>query len=186
MMLIRSKNRVLCGIVAMMVAFLSAASFSSAQGSRYAAKGSFYRDKETSYDIFASYLTQERGLSHVFDTNLGGGSMGGGLGVNHFFSRTTGIGSDINIPNNGGSFVDSATLNLLMRWPVGKSGLAPYLSAGGGRGYQPPWQWLGQVGAGLEFRTDAKGGLFVDARYIWGQKEPKDNLLLRAGLRLVF
>jgi hypothetical protein len=122
----------------------------------------------------------------LFETKIHHGSMGGGLGVNYFASPTLGLGVDLNIPNNGGSFVDTYTANLIVRYPLGKSGLAAYLNGGGGRAYDPDLQWVGQLGLGLEYRTYHKSGLFVDARYVWGEKHSTDTLLLRGGLRLVF
>jgi hypothetical protein len=141
--------------------------------------------KETSLDLFASYLAPEHGIGDVFKTNIRGGTMGGGMGVNYFFSRTTGLGTDINIGANGGSFVDSTSVNLIQRFPIGTSGMAPYVIGGGGRSYDPT-EWIGQVGLGVELRSEGKSGIFVDGRYVWGEKGGTDKLMLRAGLRLKF
>ena len=145
-----------------------------------------YRAQEASVDLFAGYVKAERGISHLFNEGIHHGSMGGGFGVNYFTSRNFGFGADMVIPNNGGSFVDTYTVNLIYRLPLGNSGLAPYISGGGGRSYDPMTQWIGQAGVGLEFRTESKAGLFVDGRYVWGEKHSADSLLLRAGLRLPF
>lgn len=170
------------------VIFLASAGHSLAQSPYFqtSTTSGRYRAKEASMDFFASYLKSEHGLSHVFDNGLSGGSMGGGLGMNYFFSQDVGMGTDLNIPNNGGAFVDSYTVNIIYRLPLGSSGLAPYFSGGGGRSYDPSTQWIGQAAVGLEYRSDSKAGLFVDARYVWGEKHSSDNLLLRAGLRMVF
>jgi hypothetical protein len=167
-------------LIAVTALFLSIASFSLAQTELYTAG-------EKTCDVFASYVAPERGISHLFETQLHNASMGGGLGATYFGSRTVGVGADINILNNGGSFVDSTTTYLLLRYPLGKSsGLAPYLLGGGGRGYTPSTQWIGQAGVGLEYRSYHKSGFFVEGRYVWGEKPGTDTLLLRGGLRLLF
>jgi hypothetical protein len=144
-----------------------------------------YRAKESSLDVYATYAAPEYGINHVFETNIRGGSWGGGLGFNRFFSQKLGMGSDINMTGNGGSFIDSVTVNLLGRLPLGNSGLAPYVLGGGGRAYNPA-QWIGQAGVGLELRSTSKMGLFVDGRYIWGETSNTDALQLRGGFRLMF
>lgn len=145
-----------------------------------------YTAKETSFDMFASYLKAERGVTHLFGTGIGHGSMGGGIGLNYFMTRNVGIGTDINIPNNGGTFVQEQSVNLTLRWPMGSSGAAPYVFGGGGRQYKPIDEWIGQVGVGLEYRSYHKLGIFADARYAWGDTHSSDSLLLRGGLRFVF
>jgi hypothetical protein len=167
-------------MTALMTVFLFTAGFSMAEE-----KG-LYGAKETSLDVFASYVAAEKGFSHVFETNIRGGHFGGGLGVNHFLSPNIGVGTDVNMSANGGKFVDSATANLLVRLPLGNSGLAPYAMGGGGRSYDPSLQWVAQAGIGLELRSEKKSGLFVDGRYVWGEKSGTDNLLLRAGFRVMF
>lgn len=175
-----SGNRGWGKIVILIAVFISAAGFSKDRSDE------LYRAKETSFDLFGSYLAQEYGFSDVFKTNIRGGWMGGGVGMNKFFSAKLGIGADINIPNNGGQFIDNYTMNLIGRLPLGKSGLAPYLFGGGGRTYDPSIQWIEQVGIGLEYRSEHAVGVFVDGRYVWGETRETDRLLLRAGLRLVF
>ena len=145
-----------------------------------------YTENELSVDAFGSYLAPERKFSHLFQTNIRNtGSWGGGVGVNYFFLRNVGIGGDIDIPNNGGNFVDLIDGSLILRFPIDPTGLAPYIFGGGGRQTDPEWQWEEFGGVGLEFRLNPVTGVFADARYIWAQKT-SDSLLLRAGLRFVF
>jgi hypothetical protein len=163
-------------LFALGVAFICGTSLSLAQRPLYPAK-------ETSYDLYALYLAPASGgLGNAFET-VGDGSYGGGLGVNYFSSRHFGVGTDVVI-SNGGSFIDSSTVNLLGRWPFGRSGVAPYVVAGGGRSFDPSVQWIGQVGAGLEIRSSEKMGLFADGRYSWGEKY--DNVLFRVGFRITY
>src|SRR5664280_2723333 len=152
----------------------------------YGSAPDLYTPNELSFDAFGSYLARERHLGKLFDTSIRHtGVWGGGVGANYFFTREIGIGADINIPDNRGSFIDSALGNVIARLPIGNSGLAPYIFGGGGRGIDPRWEWLGDAGVGLEFRFNSLTGIFVDGRYIWADKS-SDRLELRAGLRLVF
>ena len=150
-------------------------------------KDARYTACEFSMDVFGSFVAPERGLDDLFETNIRHGKWGGGVGLNYFITRYIGISGDINIPDNGGNAVDTMMGAGTLRFPLGSSGLAPYLFGGGGRGTDPVWEWLGQAGVGLEYRMNPYMGLFSDARYIWHEKEGSfDRLLLRFGLRVVF
>jgi len=151
----------------------------------YATGMPLYTAQELSFDAFGSYLAAEKNFSDIFKTNIRHGTWGGGVGLNYFFSREIGIGADINMPANGGNFIDSVSGSLIARLPLGSSGLAPYGFGGGGRGTDPAWEWQAQAGVGLEYRWNPTTGIFVDGRYVWVDKT-FDRLLLRAGLRLVF
>ena len=146
-----------------------------------------YTANELSFDAFGSYVAGERHLGNLFDTNIRHGTWGGGVGLNYFFTHELGLGTDINIPDNGGNFIDQVEGSLIARWPFEPSGFAPYIFGGGGRATQPVWEWTGHMGVGLEYRFNPVTGIFVDGRYVWHDKEgSSDRLLLRAGFRLVF
>ena len=145
-----------------------------------------YRANEMSFDMFGSYLHTERRVESLFHTDIrNNGFWGGGVGLNYFGTRYMGVGGDINIPNNGGNFVDSMAGSLIARLPLDPTGLAPYVFGGGGRQTDPAWEWEGHLGVGLELRFNPVTGLFTDARYNWVRNTP-DTLLLRAGLRFSF
>ena len=148
-------------------------------------QGSKFTSREVSMDLFGSFLSPERNIEHLFDTNIRHGKWGGGVGVNYFFTRELGISGDINIPDNGGSFIDSVGGNLLARLPIESVGVAPYIFGGGGRGTDPTWEWFGDAGVGVEVRLSPVTGVFVDGRYMWADVS-SDKLLLRAGIRVVF
>ncbi len=150
-----------------------------------AANAPLFTANELSLDMFGSYLAGEDKLSHLFQHNIRHGVWGGGVGVNYFITRELGVGGDINIPDDGGKFVDSMAGNLIARFPIESAGLAPYIFGGGTRVTQPEWQWAGQAGVGLEVRLNPVTGIFVDGRYMWLDKTP-DQLELRAGMRFVF
>jgi hypothetical protein len=145
-----------------------------------------YTANELSLDMFGSYVHGERKFSHLFQTSIRhDGSWGGGVGLNYFITREFGVMADINIGDNGGNFIDQAMAAGVLRIPLEPTGLAPYIFAGGGRGFDPSWEWLAQAGVGLEYRLNPMTGIFADARYIWHDKS-FDRLLIRTGLRLVF
>lgn len=146
-----------------------------------------YTANELSLDMFGSYQAAERRFNKIFETNIRHGDWGGGVGVNYFFTRNIGIGGDLNIPDNGGNFIDSASGNLFLRLPIDPTGLAPYIFGGGGRYTDPTWTWVADAGVGVEYRFNPVTGIFGDARYVWPEKSGiPDGLLIRAGLRFVF
>jgi hypothetical protein len=144
-----------------------------------------YTANELSLDMFGSYIAGERRIEDLFDTNIRHGVWGGGVGLNYFFTREIGIGGDINIPDDGGNFVNNINGSLIARIPIVNSGLAPYVFGGGGRQTEPVWQWTGHAGVGLEYRFNPVTGVFADGRYMWVDKTA-DEILFRAGVRFVF
>lgn len=148
-----------------------------------------YNAEELSLDLFGSYLNPERRFNQLFDTNIRHGFWGGGAGLNYFFTRELGIGTDFNISSKPDdiNLVDNWVGNLYARLPLGNSGLAPYIFGGGGRAMSPIYQWTYGGGVGLEYRFNPTTGIFSDARFLWGDKGTiYDNLVIRAGLRFVF
>lgn len=149
--------------------------------------GDLYTANELSVDFFGSYLAGQRKIEDLFQTNIRHGYWGGGVGLNYFFTRNLGIGGDINIPDDGGglNFVNNMNGSLIARFPLGNSGLAPYIFGGGGRQTNPAWEWSGHAGVGMEYRFNPVTGIFADGRYMW-VKHTSDEILFRAGVRFVF
>jgi len=144
-----------------------------------------YTGQELSLDLGGSYLNPERGLPHLFDSNIRHGTWGGDVGVNYFFTPQIGIGGDVNFSAHGDGITDQATGNVILRLPLGNSGLAPYIIGSAGRSMSPIWEWVYGGGVGLEYRFNPELGLFSDARYFWAD-QGLDRLLIRVGLRIVF
>jgi hypothetical protein len=148
--------------------------------------GNLYNANELSLDFFGSYLAGERRAEDLLKTNIRHGYWGGGVGINYFFTRYLGVGGDIEIPDdNYGNFVNNMDGSLIARFPIGNSGLAPYVFGGGGRQTDPTWQWTGHAGVGLEYRFNPVTGVFADGRYMWVDKT-SDEILFRAGVRFAF
>jgi hypothetical protein len=165
-----------------------------------------YTGNELSIDLSGSYLAAQRGLNHVFETNIKGdrGRWGGDVGMNYFFTPWLGIGGDANFSDHrgfGGPACDYVLGNLILRAPICNSGFAPYVFGGGGRQFNglfhdpetgdihagTRYEWIADLGVGIEYRFTPGLGIFGDGRYIWHLKDGGvDRLALRAGLRIAF
>jgi hypothetical protein len=146
-----------------------------------------YTGQELSLDLFGSYNNPEGHLNDLFNTSIRHGSWGGGAGVNYFIIREVGVGANFNMSDKPSGVWDDVVGNLIVRLPIGNTGLAPYFIGSGGRTIDPFWQWTYGGGVGLEFRFNTTTGIFGDARFMWAEKgDAFDRLLIRVGLRLVF
>ncbi|MGH7980084.1 MAG: hypothetical protein ACREE6_11980, partial [Limisphaerales bacterium] len=143
-----------------------------------------YHAGEVSLDLYGV------GLLHESDFDNGVRARrdlryGGGAGLNFFFTRYIGIGADADAITFHHSFVDTTTGNLILRFPIPHTGLAPYLFGGAGYQFQGIDQVVGGGGVGLELRVVHHFSFFVDARYLAAQKTD-DFGMGRAGVRLSF
>jgi hypothetical protein len=146
-----------------------------------------YNAQEVSLDLFGSYINPEQKFENLFHTNIRRGFWGGGAGLNYFLTRNLGLGTDFNISDKADRLVDYWIGNVILRFPLGASGLAPYVLGGGGRGMSPVYEWVYGGGAGLEYRFNPTTGIFGDGTFLWSDKSTYlDTLTLRVGLRLVF
>jgi hypothetical protein len=144
---------------------------------------SLYHQGEVTIDTFAthSYAMKSPGSDlHTHD-----GVWGYGVGGSYFFHRNFGLGVDAVVKeasDRSGTLFDEISLSLTARLPLGESGLAPYVTLGGGRkdGAQ-----LGHAAAGLEYRFLSHAGVFAEGRYQW-VNDAGDAAQLRAGLRFAF
>lgn len=158
----------------------------SAIGADGAPEDSLFRAHETSLDLFGSVSVGQETINHISkDRVRDNGRIGGGIGVNHFFTRNLGIGGDAYTENAAHSFVDSASANLILRIPIDSIRLAPYAYGGGGYEFDSRELWFGQAGAGLELRFTKEVGIFADARYVFTDGA-KDLGVGRVGIRLSF
>lgn len=147
---------------------------------------SLYRSQEFSVDLFGSGSINNETINHLSGNGVEHHSMvGGGGGVNFFFTRYLGIGGDGDYENSNHHFLDSGSGNLIFRLPVANTGIAPYVFGGGGHQFDQIDQNFGQAGAGVEFRFAAHIGLFLDARYVFAVKTENYGVG-RAGLRFSF
>ena len=182
------KNQILIGGTILMLAAMSAwgaENVSSDQGLQYD-QGDSYRANELSLDAFGTaslgrYTIENWSASRARHN----GQLGAGLGLNYFFIRNLGIGADVYSENTTRAFIDSAEANLILRFPLGQSGFAPYAFGGGGYQFDMAQLWFGQFGAGMEYRFTPHVGLFIDARGVL-PNETKYYGVARLGLRFAF
>ena len=114
--------------------------------------------------------------------------VGGGLGLSYFFTRYFGIGVDDTLGSLNGDCktYDNFSGNLIARLPIESIHLAPYTFVGGGATWgNHATAGNGDVGLGLDYRFTKNVGLFVDSRYIFGNRGLNESLS-RAGVRFAF
>lgn len=138
-----------------------------------------FNDNEFSLDLF--------GFRGSLDKDgRDGGAWGPGVGLNYYITHCFGIGAD----SYADAFNDPYILNVnaLARYPldgVGLPGLAPYGFFGIGRQWIHAAQWMGDVGAGLEYRFAPKTGAFTDLRGVF-PGVTRNYVVWRFGIRIVF
>ena len=158
----------------------------------------WYRDHEWNFDLFGIYAftAHDRavGIDHAW---------GGGLDANFMFSRYLGIG----VEGYGLAADDAlgqASGNLIFRYPIPGSRLAPYAYAGGGAlfngselddlvdrrfrhfHHHDDTQGMGQFGAGIELRLTPNLGIINDFSWNVVNGDKNDFGVVRSGLRFAF
>lgn len=112
--------------------------------------------------------------------------LGGGVGLNYFFSRNVGI--DVNY----GLYATDKEhhqfdANLILRAPIDSLCIAPYVLVGGGVATNSVTRGNYQVGGGLDVRIPSASclGIFAEGAYHFSEEEP-DYTTVRLGLRIPF
>lgn len=141
---------------------------------------SYFRANETSVDLFGSF-------SAANGNGLYRDGFGGGLGVNHFFTKYLGLGLDGYWwdGDRTGEVISSLSASAIFRYPIDKINLAPYVFAGVGGHLASTEQVSGHGGIGLEYRFTRNVGVFADGRYVLTD-ETNDFGLTRVGVRYAF
>jgi outer membrane protein W len=131
---------------------------------------------EFSLDLFGYHASRNKDGGH-------NDAWGPGVAGNYFFTENLGIGAE----TYADAFESPYLLNILgtFRWPIPSLSMAPYGIAGVGRQWDHAAQWLGHIGAGVEYRFNAKTGTFLDIRRVFAANSP-DYTLVRFGVRLAF
>ena len=145
-----------------------------------------YRANEISIDLFGSGSIGKYTINNPSTTRIrDNGQLGAGAGLSYFFTRNLGVGVEAYSENTTGTFIDSASGNLTLRFPIGNTGLAPYAFGGGGQQFDRLKLTFGQAGGGLEYRFTPTLGIFSDARLVW-PTETQYFGVVRLGVRLSF
>lgn len=161
----------------------------------------WYRDREWNFDLFGSYSFTAR--PYRSDQYLGTDhGWGGGIDANFMFSRYLGIGVE-GYGLAADDAIGQASGNLIFRYPIPGTRLAPYGYAGGGiifddsriedlvargRGFQRDRdaEAIGQFGAGFEFRLTPNVGLINDFSWNIVNGDRNDFGMVRSGVRFGF
>ena len=145
-----------------------------------------YNANEWNFELFGTGTVGEKTLRRPAVNRIErDGKLGAGAGVQYFFHRNIGIAAEAYSESTADNFVDNVDLNLIGRFPIGTSGVAPYLIAGAGRQIDPIYQWTFGGGAGVEWRFARHVGVFLDGRYVIAD-ETKDYGLGRLGVKFGF
>jgi hypothetical protein len=145
-----------------------------------------YRASELSLGAFGMGTVGEYTLDHFNGHNISRhGRLGAGADLEYFFTKYIGVEAEAWSESAALHFVDDVGGNLVIRIPIGNTGLAPYAFGGGGHSFDPVVATYGDFGAGLEFRFTPHVGVFVDARYVIPDRLGNYGLG-RAGLRFSF
>ena len=148
--------------------------------------GDKYRANELSLDAFGSASIGQTTINHLSGERISHDArLGIGGGLNYFLTRNIGIGGEAYTENAHHNFIDNVSGSLIGRFPLGNSGVAPYVFGGGGRQLDPIYLWYLHAGAGLEYRFTPHVGAFLDARYVFTDGT-RNYGLGRAGLRFAF
>jgi hypothetical protein len=176
------KNKMLVGGTMLMLAVTSALGAETVSNNQ----GDYYRCNELSVDAFGTASIGEWTIQHLSNARVRhNAQLGVGAGLSYFITRNIGIGAEAYSENTTGAFVDSASVNLTLRLPLGQSGFAPYAFGGGGHQFDMAQMWFGQFGAGMEYRFTPHVGIFVDARAVV-PNETRYYGVARLGMRFAF
>ena len=137
---------------------------------------------ESFLDVFGLYADPEAGAA-----NDGAGyedSIGGGIGLGHFFTEYLGARGRA-YWWDGGSAVHSVNADLILRAPIQSLCIAPYLYGGLGGAFNGTNQFTQHLGAGLEMRLTGRLGVFADYSHTFAD-ETGDWNLYSLGLRILF
>jgi hypothetical protein len=145
-----------------------------------------YRAYELSLDAFASVAGE--GDGHDFyhgDYRHRDARGGGGGGLEYFFSRYAGIEVESFAMGNRSDTMSAVGGNLVLRWPIGETGFAPYIFGGGGDEFTYRTEGYGDGGAGLEYRFTHDLGIFGDGRFV-DPAHSRNYGMGRVGVRFTF
>jgi hypothetical protein len=137
----------------------------------YSDSSQLYHDYEVSLEGFATGTAQDHPHNYNhFGHHFNDGRVGGGAGLELFFLRYIGVEAEGFSQGTRPDFVDSYGANLVLRYPIGETGFAPYIFGGGGHQDDPTSGTYADGGAGVEYRFVHCFGVFVDGRFVSSDK----------------
>lgn len=139
-----------------------------------------FNEKEWSVDLFGMYAFEAK--KGIYDDGFGAG-----IGVNYFFNRYVGLGLE-GYGWKGDGLISSVGGNIMLRYPIEKWRLAPYVIAGIGGNFDADNtedQINASGGLGVEYRVTKNWGVFTDSRYVLTDVS-NDYVVTRLGVRFTF
>ena len=136
-----------------------------------------FSGKEWTADVFGLWASRDR------ESLSGDNTAGFGLGGNYFYNTYLGFGAETYIDEF--DYPNHLDGSVILRYPIQKWNLAPYVFGGFGRQFHDVSQWTSHVGAGVDFRFNDRTGLFSDVRAIFPDRS-RDLALWRFGVRFRF
>src|SRR5579859_3737789 len=122
-----------------------------------------YRGNEFSLEGFGGATINQYTIDHPSgDRVRHNGRLGAGFGGEYFFTRYIGIEGEAFTQNTAHHFIDQTGGSLVLRFPIGESGFAPYAFGGGGHMFDPLPGTYGHFGGGVEYRFTPHFGIFTD------------------------
>lgn len=138
-----------------------------------------FRDFEIQLDGFFTGVAASRSSGNTLNSGVGGGTA-----LNVIFARYFGLGVEAFWYGNDGSAEHMILGNAFFRYPICSLNLAPYITLGGGAGWDHKTVGYGTLGGGVEWRFHKNIGTFVDARWFYGA--PDALAVFRTGIRFAF
>lgn len=138
------------------------------------------------------FNANEVGLSlfgSISDESLGSSDedWGFGLAANYFpLQKFLGFQVGSTWRNMEGTFMDDVEADMILRFPIDRLRLAPYVIGGGAYRFEQE-DWDVSVGPGLQYRFTDKWGVFGEYRYHFDREAIGEEVNeVRFGINLVF
>jgi hypothetical protein len=129
-----------------------------------------YHSNELSLDTFSGIAFDQRVVApNSGNSTREGVRLGGGTGLNYFFTRNIGVAAEGFSEYPRHTFMDVADGSMVFRLPLGQTGLAAYVFGGAGHQFDPTASTEFHTGGGLEYRFTRHIGAFIEPRIIFKQ-----------------
>jgi len=145
-----------------------------------------YRGNEFSLDAFGAATFDSRRHDDYYRRHDRDDSHeGGGGGLEYFFCRYAGVEAESFAVANDRNTDSAVGGNLILRWPIGSTGFAPYVLGGGGEEWTHRSEGYGDGGGGVEYRWTRCMGIFADGRFVV-PASTRNYGMVRLGVRFIF
>ncbi|SRR5260221_1599251 len=171
-----TKTKLLVVLVGLCVSANASAQTSWSDRVKYEPDQAIYSRNEFSLDVFGAYASRNKYGDDI-------SAWGPGVGVNYFLTENFGFGADTYADAFNWPYMLNTTA--IFRYPIGKTGFAPYAYVGFGRQWSHATQWFADMAGGIEFRFNPRTGFFTDLRGMF-PGETDNYLLWRFGFRFAF